>query len=109
MAITLSPTDTLNAKADANSAITYTLYGDALASGVDAFKQLGQGQLTTSASTPIYPATASTQTIINEIQLANVTASDRIVVIYTDGSAGTNQINSTSFTIPANGSAQVMR
>lgn len=105
MSFTLSATDTLNAKAGTNTAITYTLLGDAIASGVDSFKNLGQGQLTTSASTPIYPATAGTQTIIREIQFANTTGSDVTgVTLYINGSAAANQV-SAGFTIPANGSA----
>lgn len=105
MSITLSATDTLNAKAGTATAITYTLLGDAISSGADSFKNLGQGQLSTSASTPIYPATASTQTIVREIQLVNTTASDVLgVTFYINGSSGVNQI-SAGFTIVANGSA----
>lgn len=46
--LTLATTETLRGKAGTASAITYTLTGDEINAGTDAFKILAQGELGTS-------------------------------------------------------------
>lgn len=100
----LAATNTLRAKAGTATAVTYTIFGDEVASGTDAYSPIAQGQIAASTTT-IYTAPSSTQTIITEIQLANTTASPVTgITFYVNGAAATNQLNG-GFTIPANGSA----
>ncbi len=101
--ITLSATDSLSGVAGTAAAITYTLFGDRLTT-TDNFERLTQGQLPSSVGT-IYPATASTQTLIKSIHLANTTGSPVTGVrLYSNGTAAGNQI--VNLTIPANGTAE---
>lgn len=101
--LTLATTETLRGKAGTGSVITFTVSGDAKGTS-DAFQTLAQGQLGTSAATPLYTVPASTQALVGNIHLANTSASPVTgVVIYIGGTAGTNQI--WSGTIPANGTA----
>lgn len=100
--ITLAATDTLAGVAGTATAITYTIYGMELSSGVEVYKKLAQGQLPTSAAT-IYTAPASTQTFIKGMHLANVTGSAVSgVILFNGGLVAGNQITG-SLTIPANG------
>lgn len=101
--ITLAATNTLQAKAGTGAVITYTIFGDSVASGIDTFQVLAQGQLTTSAVALITVAT-STVNLIKDIHLANTSGSlVSNVILYINGSAAANQI--VSLNIPANGEA----
>ena len=102
--LTLEAAATFRGKAGTGSAITYTLVGDEVASGADAFKVLAQGQLGT-GTTILYTVPGSTRTLIKEIHLANTTAGNITgITFYVNGTAGTNQITGI-ISIPANGTA----
>lgn len=100
--ITLATTETLRGVAGSATAITYTISGMELSSGVETYKTLAQGQLANAAGT-LYTAPASTVTFIKTIHLANATGSAVSgVILYVNGTAAANQITG-SITIPANG------
>jgi hypothetical protein len=100
--IVLEAAQTLRGIAATATAITYTIEGMELASGVETYKTLAQGQLATSAGT-LYTAPSSTQSFIKSIHLANATGSDVTgVKLFIGGTAAGNQITG-SLTIPANG------
>lgn len=101
--ITLDTTKTLSGKAGTATAITYSIYGDEVATATDAFKLLAQGQLAGTTGT-LYTVPASTQTLIKEIHLANTTGSNvSSVTFYINGTASANVMWQGA--IPANGSA----
>lgn len=103
--ITLEPSGTLQAKAGTAAAITYTLHGDVVSSGTDAFGTLAQGQLGTSTAT-IYTATPFVSAVlIKQIHLANTTGSDVTgIQFFINGAGAANRITGT-MTIVANGTA----
>lgn len=104
--ITLTTSGTLKGKAGTATAITYTIHGDSVATGVDAFQVLGQGQLagTTGDLLTTTPVPASTSYLIKEIQLANTTGSNVSgITFYVNGTASANIVWQGA--IPANGSA----
>jgi len=101
--ITLGPTDTLSGVAGTASAITWTAFGDRIASTTDNFEVIGQGVLASSVSTML-SALAATQRVIGSISLENTTASPVAgVQLFINGTANGNRI--VQLTIPANGAA----
>lgn len=70
---TLEPTQTLQGVAGTASAITYSVFGDAIVGGTDEFKLLAQGALPSSAGLLYDDALA--ETIVKVIRLVNVTGS----------------------------------
>ena len=106
--ITLAATNTIGGIAGTGSAITYTIFGMTLLSGVETYAVLAQGQLGTAEAT-LYTVAASTTAFIEQIRLANTTSSAVTGnILYVNGSAASNQITA-SFTIPANGTAVLDR
>jgi hypothetical protein len=105
--LTLDTTKTINGSAGTAAAVTYTITGDEVntSTGTDSLKQLAQGQLTTSASTPLYTVPSTTATIVKQIILANTTGSAVTATFYIGGSAAANLIF--SLPIPANGGATI--
>lgn len=100
----LETAQTLRGVAGSASVITYTVNGMELASGVESYKTLAQGQLASSVGT-LYTVPSSTQAFIKSIQLANTSSSDVSgVKLFIGGAVAANQITG-SFTIPANGFA----
>lgn len=87
----LGAADTLQAQAAASTALTVTVCGLEIASGVETFKRLYQGQPANTATT-LYTAPASTQTLIKTVIVANPTASDRTIKFWIAGSADANNI-----------------
>lgn len=100
--ISLATAGTLQGSAGTGTAITYTVTGMEIASGVEAYKVLGQGQLGTSAA-PLYTVPGATTALVREIFLANTMASPIIVALYVNGTTAANKI--VTVTIPASGSA----
>lgn len=102
--LTLSPTDSISAVAGTNNVIAYTFFGDGLVAGVDAFKVLNQGLISSSPGV-IFPATAGQQSLIRELYLANSTGIPvTSIKLFVNGIGATNQMTGT-FTIVANGTA----
>lgn len=100
--IVLETAQTLRGLAGSASAITYTIEGMELASGVEVYKTLAQGQLAATVGT-LYTVPSSTQAFIKSIHLANTTGADVTgVKLLVGGTAAGNQITG-SLTIPANG------
>ena len=91
MSLTLATTDIISGVAGSATAITYTIFGDEVAAGVDAFKVLAQGQLPSSVGT-LYTVPASTQTIVKAIHLVNGTASSVTAQLNVKGTAAANAI-----------------
>lgn len=100
--LTLAPADTIAGIAGTATAITYTFTGMELASGVEAYKVLAQGQLNNTVGT-LYTAASGTQVFIKNITLVNATGSDVSgIKLYQNGTVAGKQITG-SMTIPANG------
>jgi hypothetical protein len=100
--ITLSPTDYLSGSADAAGEVTYSIFGDKVSGGVDAFSQIAQGQLSNSVTT-LVPAVAGEQRLIKSILLTNTGAGVRIVKFYTNGTTSAHRL--VTLEIVAGGSA----
>lgn len=102
--ITLAAADTFQGNAGTAAVITYTLSGMELAAGVETYKTLAQGQLSTGGPAILYTVPGSTQAFIKTIHLANTSGvSVSSVKLFLGGGAAGNQL--TSLTIPANGEA----
>lgn len=101
--IELAASDTLAGVAGTGTAVTYTLRGDQITAGVDAWGRAAQGQLPTSAAT-LYTATGVTA-LLSSINMANVTAlAVPGVKLFQGGLLAANQITPT-ITLPASGGA----
>lgn len=101
--IELAASDTLAGVAGTGTAVTYTLRGDQITAGVDAWGRAAQGQLPTSAAT-LYTATGVTA-LLSSINMANVTALPVPgVKLFQGGLLAANQITPT-ITLPASGGA----
>lgn len=101
MTLTLAAAGTVAGVAGSASAVTYTLFGDEIATA-DVFKKLASGQLPAAAAT-LYTVPGATATIVKVIQLVNTSGAGVAVTMYLDGTAAANSIG--TFTIPANGQA----
>jgi hypothetical protein len=101
--IILAASDTLAGVASVASKITITIYGMELASGVETYKVLYQGQLPNAANT-IYTATGNGPTFIRSIDIVNTDTVARTFSLYRGGTAAANQITPT-FTILAGNQA----
>jgi hypothetical protein len=91
MTLALGAADTIRGVAGSATSITYTIFGDAVASGADGFDVLAQGQLPASIGT-LYTVPASTIAIVKSIHLANPTGSDVTAQLNVNGTAGANVI-----------------
>jgi len=91
MSLTLAATDTITGVAGSATAITYTIFGDEVAAGADAFKVLAQGQLPSAVGT-LYTVPASTEAIVKAIHLVNGTASPVTARLNVKGTAAANAI-----------------
>lgn len=91
MSITLAAGDTLQGVSGTASAITYTIHGDAINAGADAFKVLAQGQIPSSIAA-VYTVPALTSAIIKTIHLANPTGSDATVSLTVNGTGNAHVI-----------------
>ena len=91
MSLTLATGDTITGVAGAATTITYTITGDEIAAGADAFKVLAQGQLPSSVGT-LYTVPASTEAIVKTIHLANMTAGTVTARLNIKGTAAANAI-----------------
>jgi hypothetical protein len=103
--LTLEAAQTVQAVCGTATALTYTLTGMELtvATGVESYKVLAQGQVANSAGV-LYTATGVVA-FVDRLILANTTGSAITgVIVYVGGTAAGNQISG-SFTIPANGAA----
>ena len=89
--LTLATTNTLVGSADAASSVSMTAFGNESASGADAFKVVYQGQLPSSPTT-LYTVPGSTITLIDCIQLVNLSAADRTVDLKVLGTGAANRI-----------------
>lgn len=104
--LTLGSTNTLQGIAGTSTAITYSVFGMTLNSGVETYAVLGQGQLSTSAGA-LYTVPGSTTAFIKQVVLANSTSSNVTgIALYVNGTSASNQITGT-FSIPANGTAML--
>jgi len=91
MSIALATGDTITGLAGSATSITYTISGDEIAAGADAFKVLAQGQLPSSVGT-LYTVPASTEAIVKTIHLANMTAGTVTARLNVKGTAAANAI-----------------
>lgn len=91
MSLTLATTDTITGVAGSATSITYTIFGDEVSAGADAFKVLAQGQLPASVGT-LYTVPASTMAIVKAIHLVNGTAGTVTARINVKGTAAANAI-----------------
>lgn len=91
MSLTLATGDTITGVAGSATAITYTIFGDEIASGADAFKVLAQGQLPSPVGT-LYTVPASTQAIVKAIHLVNGTGGTVTARLNVNGAAAANAI-----------------
>jgi hypothetical protein len=91
MSLTLATGETIRGLGGAATSITYTIFGDEIAAGVDAFKVLAQGQLPSSIGT-LYTVPASTAAIVKTIHLANPTAGTVTAELTVNGTAAANVI-----------------
>jgi hypothetical protein len=91
MSIALATGDTITGVAGSATAITYTISGDEIAAGADAFKVLAQGQLPSSVGT-LYTVPASTAAIVKTIHLANMTAGTVTARLNVKGTAAAHAI-----------------
>jgi hypothetical protein len=91
MSLALDAADTITGVAGSATAITYTITGDEISVGADAFKVLAQGQLPASIGT-LYTVPASTQAIVKGIHLVNTTAGTVTASLAVKGTAAANQI-----------------
>ncbi len=91
MSIALATGDTITGVAGSATSITFTITGDEIAAGADAFKVLAQGQLPSSIGT-LYTVPASTEAIVKGIHLVNVTAGTVTASLAIKGTAAANQI-----------------
>ena len=104
--LTLAAVNTVQGVAGTATAVTYTIFGMQLASGVETYQVLAQGQLATSTGV-LYTVPASTTAFVKKIVLANVTGSlVSGVALYVNGSAVGNAII-LGLNIPANGQANI--
>jgi hypothetical protein len=91
MSLALAAADTITGVAGSATAITYTITGDEISVGADAFKVLAQGQLPSSIGT-LYTVPAATQAIVKGIHLVNTTAGSVTASLAVKGTAAANQI-----------------
>jgi len=91
MSLALATGDTITGVAGSATAITYTISGDEIAAGADAFKVLAQGQLPSSVGT-LYTVPASTEAIVKTIHLANMTGGTVTARLNVKGTAAANAI-----------------
>jgi hypothetical protein len=91
MSLTLAAADTITGVAGSATSITYTIFGDEVAAGVDAFKVLAQGQLPSSVGT-LYTTPGSTMTIVKAIHLVNGTGGAVTARLNVKGTAAANAI-----------------
>ncbi len=91
MSIALATGDTISGVAGSATSITYTITGDEIAAGADAFGVLAQGQLPSSVGT-LYTVPASTEAIVKGIHLANPTAGTVTASLAINGTADANVI-----------------
>ena len=87
----LAAGNTIQADASVNSSLTCTIFGMELNAGVETFKILYQGQLSTTAGV-LYTAPASTQSFIKSITIVNTSDSTVTFQLYNNGTANTNAI-----------------
>lgn len=109
-AIPLGPTDSLHGLAGTGAAVTYTIFGVTVASGVSTYDVLAQGQLGTGDSI-LFSAAQNTTALLSLVMLSNTTGTAVTgVTLGINGSAATaaNQILP-GITIPANGFATISR
>jgi hypothetical protein len=91
MSLALATGDTITGVAGSATSITYTISGDEIAAGADAFKVLAQGQLPSSVGT-LYTVPASTEAIVKTIHLANMTGGTVTARLNVKGTADANAI-----------------
>jgi hypothetical protein len=91
MSITLAAADTITGVAGSATSITYTIFGDEVSAGADAFKVLAQGQLPSSVGT-LYTVPSSTATIVKQIHLVNGTGGSVTARLNVKGTAAANAI-----------------
>ena len=104
--LTLAATNTIAGVAGTATAVTYSIFGMTLLSGVETYSILAQDQLATSAGT-LYTVAASTTAFIKQIILVNATGSVVTgVALFANGTAAGNQITGTIM-IPANGTVMI--
>lgn len=100
----LSSTDTISAVAGTDSIISYTFDGDNIAAGINTYRVLPQGLISSSVGTiwPTLSGPSLVYLILSNTSGIPVTG----VKLFANGTAPTNQIGP-AFTIPANGGAYV--
>lgn len=91
MSLTLAAADTITGVAGSATSITYTIFGDEVASGADTFKVLAQGQLPSTVGT-LYTVPSSTATLVKAIHLVNGTAGSVTARLNVKGTAAANAI-----------------
>jgi hypothetical protein len=91
MSLTLAAADTITGVAGSATAITYTIFGDEISAGADAFKVLAQGQLPSSVGT-LYTVPGSTMAIVKNIHLVNGTGGSVTARLNVKGTAAANAI-----------------
>jgi len=101
--ILIAASDTIAGVASAASKVTCTIYGMELASGVETYKVLYQGQLAASAAN-IYTATANGPSFIRKIDIVNTDTVARTFQLFRGGLVNANAITP-SFTLLAGCSA----
>jgi hypothetical protein len=89
--LTLAAADTIAGDSDAASVLTTTIFGMELASGVETYKVLYQGQLPSSATT-LYTVPTSTQAFIRSMMVVNTDTAIRTFQLFRGGTAAANAI-----------------
>ncbi|MGH9121399.1 MAG: hypothetical protein ACRDYC_05565 [Acidimicrobiales bacterium] len=103
--LTLTAANTIAALASAASAVTATIWGDEQDSSLaDHFKPLYGPAFVPNSVGTVYTVPAGDMTIVNEIDLTNVSGAPVTVTLYANGTSAVDQIGPT-FTIPAGGAA----
>jgi hypothetical protein len=69
---TLAATNTIQGIATQASVVNYTIFGMELASGVETYKVLAQGQMATGSVTAMYTVPAATTAFVKAIHLTNI-------------------------------------
>jgi hypothetical protein len=101
--LTLNAADTIAADADVATQITCTIEGMELATGVETYKTLYQGQLAAAAAT-VYTAPASTQSFVKSIHVVNTDTVSHTFQLFINGTTASHAITPV-ITLPVNGMA----
>lgn len=101
--ISLGAGNTIQGVSGSTAAITYTISGDEVSSGIDAFKVLAQGQLITAVNV-LYTVPVGAISLVKQVLMSNPTAGAATARLFVNGSANANEVMP-QISIPAGGLA----